>query len=131
MDQFKVIITNVEKLKMLSKNFHRDEFACKCGCSFSTVDVELLEVLELIRKKFNKPIKINSACRCDEYNKKIGGSYGSKHRQGVAADIVVKGINPETVYNFINNYMPNSYGIGKYNSFTHIDVRNSKARWKG
>ena len=131
MGVFKVIITNIEELKMLSKNFHRSEFSCKCGCGFSTVDAELLSVLEVVRTRFNMPVKINSACRCEEYNEKIGGAYGSKHKQGIAADIVVKGINPEDVYKFLDNYMPNTYGIGKYNSFTHIDVRKTKARWKG
>lgn len=111
---------------MLSKNFHRSEFACKCGCGFATVDVELLNTLEVVRSHFNKSVKINSACRCEEHNKKIGGSYGSKHKKGIAADIVVKDVDPDVVYKFLDNYMPNTYGIGKYNSFTHIDVRKTK-----
>ena len=88
-------------------------------------------MLEIVREKFNAPITINSACRCNEHNTNIGGSYGSKHKQGIAADIVVKGIDPSEVYEFLNNHMPNSYGIGKYDTFTHIDVRTTKARWRG
>jgi len=74
----------------VSQNFNRSEFACKCGCGFSTVDVDLIKVLEVVRRRFGKPITINSACRCEDHNKNIGGSYGSKHKQGIAADIVVK-----------------------------------------
>ena len=115
----------------ISENFSRSEFDCQCGCGFSTVDVELIKVLEVVRKKFGRSIKINSGCRCEEHNKKEGGSYGSKHKQGIAADIVVSGVSPDKVYAFLDLFMPNSYGIGKYNSFTHIDVRKTKARWKG
>jgi len=115
----------------ISENFSRSEFKCSCNCGFSTVDVELIKVLEIVRKHFKKSIRINSACRCEEHNKSIGGSYGSKHKQGIAADIVVSGVSPDKVYIFLDMFMPNSYGIGKYDNFTHIDVRKTKARWKG
>ncbi len=125
------IITNMEKLRMhkISNNFFRSEFRCRCECGFATVDTELLKVLEVVRKRFNQPIKINSGCRCVKYNKYIGGTVGSKHLQGIAADIVVKNVSPDDVYLFLDSYMPNSYGLGKYKSFTHIDVRPIKARW--
>ncbi len=115
----------------ISRNFSRSEFACKCKCGFSTVDIELIKVLEIVRNHFSAPIKINSACRCDEHNKKVGGSQGSKHKQGIAADIVVKGVNPYDVYVFLDSFMPNHYGVGTYKTFTHFDVRKLKARWKG
>jgi len=115
----------------ISKNFSRSEFACKCNCGFSTVDVELVKVLEIVRNHFNKPITINSACRCELHNISVGGSYGSRHKLGIAADIVVKGVKPYDVYLFLDGFAPNKYGIGHYNSFTHIDVRSKKARWKG
>lgn len=114
----------------ISKHFLRGEFACKCNCGFSTVDVKLLEILEIVRSKYGA-VTINSACRCDEHNNKIGGSYGSKHKQGIAADIVVNGTSPDEIYMFLDMFQPNKYGVGKYDSFTHIDVRNSKARWQG
>lgn len=115
----------------LSANFSRKEFSCKCGCGFQTVDVDLLAILETVRNKFRKPVTINSACRCEDHNKSIGGSYGSKHKQGIAADIVVKGVEPRTVYAYLDDMYPVSYGMGFYASFTHIDVRQNKARWKG
>ena len=114
----------------LSNNFSREEFACKCKCGFSTADKELIEVLEVVRRRFGQSVKVNSACRCESHNEKIGGSYGSKHKQGIAADIVVKNVSPDDVYNFLDLYQPNRYGVGKYKTFTHIDVRSSKARWQ-
>lgn len=115
----------------VSKNFSRSEFKCRCNCGFATIDVDLLNVLEVVRKKFNSPVKINSGCRCELHNISVGGSYGSKHKQGIAADIVVKGVSPEDVYNFLDLYQPHKYGVGKYEEFTHIDIRGKKARWKG
>ncbi len=115
----------------VSENFSREEFACKCGCGFSTVDIELLEVLELVRGKFKQPITITSGCRCDTHNTAVSGSYGSKHKQGIAADIVVKGFTPYEVYKFLDGHAPNKYGLGFYTNFTHIDVRAIKSRWHG
>ena len=48
-----------------------------------------------------------------------------------AADIVVKDIPADEVYNFLDIHQPNKYGVGKYKTFTHIDVRINKARWRG
>lgn len=114
----------------ISQNFSREEFACKCNCGFATVDVDLLELLELIRVRFNKPVTINSACRCELHNTAVGGSYGSKHKQGIAADIVVKDTDSYDVYKFVDEHAPNKYGIGLYVGFTHVDVRSNKARWR-
>ncbi len=113
----------------ISEHFSREEFACKCGCGFATVDVDLLELLELIRVRFNKPVTINSACRCEIHNTAVGGSYGSKHKQGIAADIVVRDTGSYDVYKFVDNHALNKYGIGLYTGFTHVDVRQNKARW--
>ena len=115
----------------LSSNFSRKGFACNCGCGFQTVDADLLDVLEVVRCKFRKAVTINSACRCEEHNKSVGGSYGSKHKQGIAADIVVDGVNPDTIYAYLDDMFPMNFGIGKYKTFTHIDIRETKARWKG
>ena len=49
----------------------------------------------------------------------------------VEADIVVKDVSPDDVYEFLDLHQPNKYGVGKYKLFTHIDVRPNKARWKG
>ena len=113
----------------LSTFFKREEFECQCGCGFDTVDAELLDVLDTVRAHLNAPVKINSACRCTAHNKSVGGSLTSQHTKGRAADIVVKGIDPEIVYQFLNDNYANKYGIGKYDTFTHYDIRKKKARW--
>ena len=113
----------------LSEHFSRHEFACKCGCGFDTVDAELLKVLEIIRNHFDRPITINSGCRCLRYNSRIGGANTSQHLLGRAADIDVKGIDPALVQELAVQLGVG--GIGKYKTFTHIDTRVGHARWAG
>jgi uncharacterized protein YcbK (DUF882 family) len=115
----------------ISTHFSRKEFACSCQCGFSAVDIELLRLLEEAREYFGKPIHINSACRCEAHNKAVGGGERSQHKNGMAADIVIDGVHPDKIKEFFNSKYPDKYGIGGYpkDGFTHIDVRNAKARW--
>ena len=121
----------IEGNKMkISKYFFKKEFICKClKCDKSTVDAELLFVLEDVREHFGKLVFINSGHRCKEYNAKIGGRKNSKHLDGIAADIVVDGVNPFEVSAYFEKRYPSKYGIGRYETFTHIDVREKRSRW--
>ena len=114
---------------MISQHFSRKEFACKCGCGFSAVDIELLAVLENVREYFRQPVNINSACRCEKHNEEVGGKLGSFHLKGMACDIAVVNVDAGLVHNFLTKFYHERYGIGRYNNFTHIDVRANKARW--
>jgi len=117
--------------KRISRYFKREEFACGCGCGFAAVDMQLLMLLGKVRGHFNKPVTITSACRCETHNRNVGGSENSKHKLGIAANIQVKDIPPSEVYNYIDSCYPNTLGLGSYNSFTHVDVREKRARWSG
>ncbi|MBW2093289.1 MAG: peptidase M15 [Deltaproteobacteria bacterium] len=76
------------------------EFACKCGCGACDIDWRVWYVCQLIRIRFNAPVTVRSACRCDALNQHIGGSPRSDHLYGWAADIVVQGIKPDDVARF-------------------------------
>jgi uncharacterized protein YcbK (DUF882 family) len=117
----------------LTQNFYRDEFACRCGCGFDTVDIRLVEGLQRLRDSLGgAPITINSACRCVEHNRAVGGEANSQHLLGKAADIVVQGYRPGMVANAANTIAEFAQGgIGNYTSFTHLDVRRGRARWNG
>ena len=114
----------------LSTNFTVKEFACKDGSDSIVIEFELVEILQKIRDHFGKAVTINSAYRNATYNKKVGGASNSQHVFGRAADIVVKGVSPEKVAQYAEYLMPNKGGIGLYSTFTHVDVRTSRARWK-
>ena len=116
------------------EHFDRSEFACKCGCGFDTVDYELTKVLVYIRETFDRPVRINSGCRCLSHNAAVGGAMpnddgvgGSQHLVGRAADVVVDGIDPQLVYELADQMEVG--GLGEYSTFTHIDTRVGYARW--
>ncbi len=114
----------------LSKNFYRSEFKCKCGkCDYDTVDAELIEVLQMLRDKFKAPIRITSGNRCPSYNKAIGGAETSCHIKGRAADIQIEGVEPKEVQKHLELMYMDMYGIGSYETFTHIDTRTKTGRW--
>ena len=95
------------------------------------IESELVKVLEDVRTHFNMPVIITSGYRSPEYNKKIGGVKNSQHAKGTAADIKVKMVPASKVQGYLSRKYPNKYGIGRYENFTHIDVREKKARWRG
>ncbi len=113
----------------LSPHFKLSEFACKDGTPIVLVDPALVKVLENIRKHFNKPVRINSGYRTASHNRKVGGSSNSQHVKGTAADIVVSGVSPDTVASYCEKIGVD--GVGRYRTFTHVDTRGYKARWKG
>jgi uncharacterized protein YcbK (DUF882 family) len=117
----------------ISQHFARIEFACRCGnCPASTdptIDVTLIRVLEELRDHFGNPITVTSGVRCKAYNASVGGKPFSKHREGRASDIVIKGVPAAAVYRYLDERYSDRYGLGKYNTFTHVDSRLTKARW--
>lgn len=117
--------------KKLSKNFKVREFACCDGSDPIFVAPALVDVLQDIRDYFGKAVNINSAYRTPTHNKKVGGETHSQHLYGVAADIVVSGVTPKQVAAYAEKLLPNKGGIGIYSSFVHVDVRETKSRWKG
>lgn len=125
-------IENLRK-SIETKHFKRSEFKCKCCGYVKNIPISLLIYLETIRRYFNeKPVVISSGYRCEQHNTHVGGGEYSQHLKGKAADLYVIGVNAYKVYRFCNEFifMYNG-GVGRYSSFTHIDVRNKKSRWSG
>lgn len=117
--------------KKLSTNFKVKEFACTDGSDPIFIAPDLVNILQKIRTHFGKAVTITSAYRTPTKNKACGGTAYSQHLYGMAADIKVKGVTPKKVAAYAETLLPKSGGIGIYSTFTHIDVRSTKARWKG
>lgn len=121
----------------LTEHFNKEEFECADGTEMPTdVQLNIAELavqLEIVRSHFNAPIKINSAYRSEEHNASVGGSKNSQHLLGKAADIVVEGVDPDDVFDaiefLITTGMMKEGGLGRYNTFTHYDIRGTRARW--
>ena len=117
--------------KKLSTNFAVKEFACKDGSDAVLVAPRLVMVLQSLRSHFCAAVTINSGYRTPQYNARVGGVTDSQHCYGTAADIVVRGKTPAQVAAYARQLMPDWGGVGVYDSFCHIDVREAKADWKG
>jgi len=115
----------------VSEHFSRSEFACQCGCGFDAVDVELLDILERIRKHYDKPVIITSGCRCQHRNTFVHGVPGSLHTKAKAADFHVKDTAISDVVRMLNEWYPNSLAIGEYSRHIHLGITEVKRRWKG
>lgn len=115
----------------ISKNFRVREFRCQDGSDVVFIESDLVDILQKIRDHFGKAVTINSAFRTFSHNKKVGGATYSQHLYGTAADIKVSGVTASAVADFAETLMPNTGGIGRYSTFTHVDVRSIKSRWNG
>ena len=124
----------------LTKNFSKSEFDCKSGEDMPSDVLEnvkqLAVQLQAIRDYVGKPIRINSAYRSKAHNKAIGGVKTSQHILGKAADITIDTFTPDEVVSIIENMLTNEMlgsfyigGLGSYSTFTHVDIRDKKARW--
>lgn len=120
----------------VSDHFYSTEFDCHGSgcCSETIINEELIERVEQIRCHFNSPITITSPYRCPTHNSRIGGATGSRHSNGDAADIVVKGQSPRTVAQYAESI--GILGIGLYETgsdgyFVHIDTRDYRSFWYG
>ena len=117
--------------KKITANFKVREFACSDGSDVIFISQELVEVLQKIRDHFEAAVTVNSGYRTPAHNKKVGGAAYSQHLYGTAADITVKGVKPRDVAAYAETLLPNTGGIGIYDTFVHVDVRKTKSRWRG
>ena len=70
-----------------TEHFKVSEFACKCGCGKDDIDQRVIDMAETIRLALGVPVRVNSGCRCVEWNAKNKGVKNSKHISGKAADL--------------------------------------------
>lgn len=118
--------------EQLTPHFKKSEFACKCGCGYVYVNSALLYALEAVRGNFGgKSVTIDSGCRCRAHNRSEGGRENSRHLYGEAADIRVAGVPAAEVADFCESLIGKRGGVGRYENFTHIDVRGAYSRWRG
>lgn len=117
----------------LSPHFRKTEFACHhCGRlhpSEGMPPAALLNILEAIRAHFGQPVTVHSGYRCEEHNRNVGGAERSRHVAGDAADIKVRDVPASAVFALADRLVGDTGGVGRYPTFTHIDVRGYRARW--
>lgn len=118
--------------KQLTKNFKVREFACKDGSDPVLIHPALPVWCQMVRDKFGYSFSPNSAYRTVSYNAKLkDASPKSKHCYGMAVDIPAKdGTTPQQLYDFFEEILGDSGGLGIYSWGVHVDPRPVKSRWK-
>lgn len=124
----KSYIVETERNEKVGKYFKVKEFACKDGSPVVFIDSYLVNILDILRTKIEKPVIITSGYRTPTRNKEAGGAKYSYHMRGQAADIRVNGMKPKEVANELNKIVSDECGIIVYNGWVHIDTRNKKYR---
>lgn len=72
----------------MSDHFTVEEKACPCcGLNFVDRNQDFLQALNTARELYGKPMVATSMTRCTKHNVEIGGTSGSAHLEGRAADI--------------------------------------------
>lgn len=112
----------------LSENFTAFEFKCKDGSREIKIDSRLIQKLQKLRNLLKRPIKIISGYRTESYNNLINGAKNSYHCKGMAADISVSGLENYKLALYAANV--GFTGIGIYNDYVHVDVRDDYYYWK-
>jgi uncharacterized protein YcbK (DUF882 family) len=94
---------------------------------------KLANNLQVLRDNLNASITINIAYRPEWYELLMERSGNSKHCLCEAADITAKGYTPAQVHAKIEELIKCGDmlqgGLGSYSTFTHIDIRKTRARW--
>lgn len=121
----------------LTSNFSKSEFDSKDGSGMPPNILDnvkkLAWYLQVIRDFVGVPIIVNSGYRSPPHNKSVGGSKGSKHMEGIAADLNPQGISTKKLYDAIEELtargdLPEG-GMKAYSTFVHWDYRGVRARW--
>lgn len=113
----------------IAANFRAREFDCQgrgC-CSTTPIDEKLVEYLQQIRDHFGKPVYL-TAYRCPTHNAKTpNAAPRSRHIYGQAADFHIDGVAPAEIAKYAESI--GVKGIGLYDTFVHIDTRETKSFW--
>ena len=112
----------------LSAHFHLDEFLAPNDPNRPSLAAlanlrQLAAVLEIIRARAGRPLKITSGYRSASYNRAIGGAASSMHTTGMACDIAA----PDDMLELaaLASIIQEIGGIGIYpgRGFIHVDIR--------
>ena len=95
--------------------------------SGKNVSDELINMLDIVRKKYGKSVVINSGYRTPEHNEAVGGASSSSHLKGLAVDIACK--NSTDRFKLINILLQVGFKrIGMGSTFIHADIDKDKSQ---
>ena len=112
-------------------NFSYREFSCPCRvCHYTSgkqIDQRIPLLAQKIRTALDRPLKVNSACRCNAHNSLINGSLNSQHlpKNGFrAVDLGIKIAYERHIA--IKIALEEGASVGVHDSFLHFDFRDGE-----
>lgn len=102
------------------KYFKLEEFDCPC-CGENKIALELVQRADKARHIAGIPFVVTSGFRCEKHNEEINGNPKSKHKLGLAMDILCKSDNDR--FRIIKGLLDAGFmriGIGE--DFVHADI---------
>jgi hypothetical protein len=91
----------------------------------------VVKIADEARHRLGKPLRINSGFRSAAYNRAIRGAANSLHTKAAALDLSGS---PATLHRILTEMRREGLfrgGLGRYKTFTHVDVRGKNADWQG
>ena len=116
----------------VTEHFLLSECVCPCCDRIKIVPgfYRHLELLERMRLQIDAPITITSGYRCPEHNAEVGGAQLSWHLL-FATDVKPSDEDPKKLLWMYRIALELGFGgIGKYETFIHLDMRPEQARWR-
>lgn len=93
--------------------------------------LRIADTMQEIRELFgNRPITVTSWYRDPVSNRRVGGASRSRHLTGGAVDFRISGVSPAEVQRRLDPWWGSRGGLASASSFTHIDNRGYRARWR-
>ncbi|MFA6470480.1 MAG: D-Ala-D-Ala carboxypeptidase family metallohydrolase [Candidatus Latescibacterota bacterium] len=116
-----------------TEHFLYSDFVCPCCDAVKIIPAfyRHTAMLEHMRVQLGFPIIINSGYRCTKHNSEVGGAAHSWHLL-FATDIRPGDNDPEKLRALAALAEEMGFGgIGRYDTFIHLDLRPERSRWRG
>lgn len=112
----------------MTNNFSRKEFECGDGCGLDKIDPDLVDNLQHSRDSTGIPYVIESGCRCESHNRRVGGVPDSAHllKFGRCKAVDIRCVDILTRKRMIADFVRRFRHIGIAKSFIHVDNDSSK-----
>lgn len=117
--------------RLITPHFSFSELVCPCCGELIEDDLftRHMDKLEEMRELAGFRIVVNSGHRCEKHNLEVGGSLDSMHMR-FATDIRPESRDSHELRILYRIALQQKWGgIGVYDSWVHVDLREQLARW--
>lgn len=109
------------------RHWDREEFRCRCGGKYcggfpAEPNQILVELVDDIREKANRPAHASSGLRCPIWNEIQGGVSNSRHVAGKALDFSVEGMSGQDLLALVQSDKRTRYAYIIDGGWVHVDV---------